>query len=263
LSPTCVSESDFSALYSFSTYCLGYCPSAGSNANALWTDEIGVAGFTHYTGNNGGYNNYNLETIQLGQGLKIPVTLTEGTPRKLTDTYWKVWVDYDQNLSFDPAELVFSGTNPAETSVYSASPLTLQGNFKVPETALSGTTRMRISLSTDGNTLPCDVFAVGEVEDYAVEIVAGGGKQEPGTALLQCYPNPAKDLVRFTALLPDDNTPAQLLLYNMLGQVCQTAAVTGGQIVAVNVSALQPGVYWCQLLQNNNTIAAVKLVLVN
>ncbi|OWY18205.1 T9SS C-terminal target domain-containing protein [Sphingobacteriales bacterium UPWRP_1] len=264
LSPTCVAQSDYSEPYSFSAYCLGYCPSAGSNANALWIDEIALAGFTHSTGNNGGYNNYNLEIIELGQGLKIPLALTEGTPRKLTDTYWKVWIDYDQNLSFDPAELVFSADNPAEAPVYSANPLTIEGNFKVPETAPLGITRMRISASTDGNILPCDVFTTGEVEDYTVEITVGGGKQEPGNAaLLQCYPNPAKDLVQFIALLPNNNEPAQLFLYNMLGQVCQTVTVTGGQNIALNVSALQPGVYWCQLQQNSNTLAAVKLVLVN
>ncbi len=262
-STTCTDLSNFSPSYYFSTFCTGYCTSSGLSASNLWIQNVALDAFAYNSGNNGGYNNYNLQTISLGQGLKIPLALTEGTPRKLTDSYWKVWIDYDQNLVFDAAELVFNAANPSLSSVFSTTPLTTSGFINIPEVAPLGVTRMRIALSTDGNVLPCDVFASGEVEDYLVEIVPGGGKSEVLQPQITLYPNPANEIVQISALLPDDQIPAELVIYNVLGQLVQAPlAVLNNQTTSVNVSMLSPGIYWCALLQNKQTMAVHKMVVV-
>jgi len=85
---------------------------------------------------------------------------------------WRIWIDFNQNNNFDdPGELVYDSggfSGALETS----------GAFKVPDTAASGTTRVRVSMkaATPGDPSdavapgPCSVFAVGEVEDYTIVI---------------------------------------------------------------------------------------------
>jgi GEVED domain/Domain of unknown function DUF11/Secretion system C-terminal sorting domain/CARDB len=70
-----------------------------------------------------------------------------------------VWIDYNQNKVFETTELVASFTRNTTTA-----------NVVVPTTALTGATRMRVSLKTIGAPTACEVFDKGEVEDYTVNI---------------------------------------------------------------------------------------------
>lgn len=262
-SPTCTDVSGFSPSYFFSTFCTGYCTSSGMSTGNLWIDAVSFDDFYHESGNNSGYYPYSLGSIVLGQEQKVPVSLTEGTPRKLTDTHWKVWIDYDQNLAFDAGELVFSAVNPALSSIFSSTPLTTTGYVNIPETAPLGFTRMRVSLSTDGNVLPCDVFDLGEVEDYIIEIVPGGGKSEILAPQIVLFPNPASESIQLNVFLPDSQTPADIRIFNIMGQeVLPSVPVINNQTITMPVNDLTPGVYYCALVQNNQSIAVHKLVVV-
>jgi len=84
---------------------------------------------------------------------------------------WKIWIDFDQNDKFEPAELVYdSGSFTASDEA--------SGKFQIPDTAKTGFTRMRVSMkaalpSDPADAVPpgpCAVFAVGEVEDYTIFI---------------------------------------------------------------------------------------------
>lgn len=72
------------------------------------------------------------------------------------------WIDYNQNNSFETGERVFSG---AGATAYGAS-------VQIPNTALSGQTRLRIRSDyyTDPGNNPCGNVTYGETEDYLITI---------------------------------------------------------------------------------------------
>ncbi len=76
---------------------------------------------------------------------------------------YAVWIDYNNDGVFDPAEKIFEtiiGANYVAT-----------GTFTVPSDVDPLTTTMRVSMKS-GNTIPdpCDVISYGEVEDYAIKL---------------------------------------------------------------------------------------------
>ncbi|MBJ7427353.1 MAG: T9SS type A sorting domain-containing protein [Bacteroidia bacterium] len=81
-----------------------------------------------------------------------------------------IWIDLNQNGSLTDAgeQVVMTGTFPYGTTVFQT------GSFTIPATALTGITRMRVSLieTTVTPILPCGTtFGYGETEDYDVNIL--------------------------------------------------------------------------------------------
>ena len=118
-----------------------------------------TVGYTDYT------SSVSPGTTVLGQNYGISVTdefLADEYPG-----YCKVYIDYNQNGTFDvPGELVFE-------SAYSGNSV-MSGSVSIPSGATLGSTRMRVVLEGDGtaaNALPCGNFTWGEVEDYTLNIV--------------------------------------------------------------------------------------------
>ena len=154
------------AIYS-STPCDGgggtlYCSSSGSNSSYEWINSITVAGTTNNSGNNSGYGNFTTSTpISLTSGGSASVSLSPGFSGSTYNEYWRIWIDYNKNNTFDASELVYSGSGSS----------TVTGSFSVPS-GLTGETRMRISMKYGGNPDPCETFTYGEVEDYTVSFDA-------------------------------------------------------------------------------------------
>lgn len=134
-----------------------YCSSGGSSTGYEWINQVSVAGVSNPSGNNGGYADYTDQVIDLAAGTNS-VTLTPGFGSSSYTEYWKIWIDFNHDDAFTEDESVFNG---ASSSVIS-------GSLTVPETALSGTTRMRISMRYGGTPPSCGSFTYGEVEDYTV-----------------------------------------------------------------------------------------------
>ena len=95
---------------------------------------------------------------------------------------WRIYVDWDQNGTFDPAELMYTNGTSYVSGV--------TGSFTVPTTALSGVTRLRVFGDYWSPTgAPCNFNttygATGEVEDYSFTVGAlppCAGTPTPGTA---------------------------------------------------------------------------------
>jgi len=93
-----------------------------------------------------------------------------------------VWIDYNQNGTFDAAERVYATTTAVPASGSRTTTIT------IPTTALPGVTRLRIR-SQDGvpPADPCASLTFSETEDYNVSILSGsvtnawpGGPNFPG-----------------------------------------------------------------------------------
>jgi hypothetical protein len=86
-----------------------------------------------------------------------------------------VWADWDQNLSFDADELVFS----LDDFWFDNGTTTVAADFYVPDDAILGNTWIRGRITADGPLTPSGAFCTGEVEDYPAGVVP-----EPTTLLL-------------------------------------------------------------------------------
>jgi hypothetical protein len=135
----------------------------------------------------GGYGNYTALATDLPYGVPTLITVTNGHP--YSSDQCKVWIDWNQNLSF---------SDPGEAFVMSGSP----GNgpytalITAPDTALSGPTRLRVRITYTGVLDPCGTTTYGEVEDYTVNVL-----EVPGAC---CYAG--KSVVTCETLLPSQCT---------------------------------------------------------
>ena len=136
-----------------------YCESYGESTQYEWIESIAVNGTTNQSGNDGGYGDYTDIVIPVNTGNNT-LTLTPGFSGNNYHEYWCVAIDYNQNGIFEYNEIAY----------YNASAYTINGNFNIPQDALEGETRMRISMRFGNYAYPCDIFAEGEVEDYTVNI---------------------------------------------------------------------------------------------
>ncbi len=93
--------------------------------------------------------------------------------------------------------------------------------------------------------------------------VFGIGLEEDKASISLPYPNPANNWVRFD--VNTGSSPAKLDVYDMLGKVVvhkDLSARQGEQEIRVNVSHLQPGMYFYTLRSGNNEAVLTKRLLI-
>ena len=227
-----------------------YCASKGNSVADEFIDYVSIGGIANTTGANGGYGNFTNLVGNLPYGSNT-ILFSAGFTGTAYTEFWKVWIDYNKNGTFETAEQVVSGS--------SSSSATLSGAFTVPTTALSGTTRMRVSMKYNAAQTACETFSYGEVEDYTVNIGAAAVTNitskteielgdENSLFDIKMYPNPVNDILKVTM---NDNRVASFRIINFLGQ-----QVDGGQLAenAINVSKLAAGVYFFEVNDGQKTI---------
>jgi hypothetical protein len=145
------------------TYC-------ASKSNAPWTEWIATVqiGTLTNASQKEGYGNFLSQTTDLAKGSNYTFNLTKGfswaaDPTNATQQ-GRVWIDYNQNGTFEDSEIIISFTRNTNT-----------GTVTIPTTATTGSTRMRVSLKTIGLPTACETFDKGEVEDYTVNITGSTG----------------------------------------------------------------------------------------
>ena len=167
------------------SYCI---PLTGSGCS--FDDYINSFTFATLSNLNSGCNNLNgtgysyfnsiaAPQIMAGQSYSTSATVSPFYPQGVA-----VWIDFNQNGTFETTERVFAtaAAIPAGT--------TQSGTIAIPTTALPGTTRMRVrcSYASAGTTIdPCASLTYSETEDYNVSILSGsitnawpGGVNFPG-----------------------------------------------------------------------------------
>jgi len=107
----------------------------------------------------------------------INTTLTQGTTSNISASItvngpWVqhciAWIDWNNNCSFaDAGETFDLGQTPGTAGTF-----VLSGTVTVPESAVIGSTRMRVSEQYSQNPGSCDVATYGEAEDYTVIVQA-------------------------------------------------------------------------------------------
>ncbi len=249
-----------SASISFTTLAavLNYCTTKGSNSSYEWIDYVSFGGMTNTTGNNGGYADFTNKTATVAKGATSTIVFSAGFSSSSYSEFWSVWIDFNQNGIFEASERVVNGSSSLATN--------LSATIAIPSTALTGITRMRVTMKYNSAATTCETFNYGEVEDYSVNITntatslnttfASVKADEIGNEaaeVLSVYPNPTSDYIKLTLARGNDLSYS---ITNFAGQVVKTGKVSDEMI---DVSALRNGVYVVQVNDGQKEITT-KLV---
>jgi endonuclease I len=215
-----------------------YCSTKGNSVADEYIDFVSIGGISNSSGANGGYIDNTSMVGNVNYGSNSIVFSTGFTGQSYTE-YWKVWIDFNQDGTFDSSEEVVTGSSSSSSN--------LSATFNIPTSAQSGSTRMRVSMKYNAAPTPCETFSYGEVEDYTLNI---GGSAKMA--------NPAKPILA-DALL--EETPVYYSsIYNSYNgltlkmkdkrQVVYSMFTTNGSLVAtgdfsekISLEGLETGTY--------------------
>ncbi|WP_428743514.1 GEVED domain-containing protein [Tenacibaculum sp.] len=220
---------------------VSYCSSKGNNSSYEWIDNVELGGMTNATGNNGGYADFTSKTATLAQGSSNQMVVSAGFSSSSYTEYWAVWIDFNQNGTFESSEKVVTGS--------SSSAGNLTSTVAVPSGATLGTTRMRVSMKYNASQSSCETFTYGEVEDYTVNIVSSARLENPvsvsgerlgneSNSNLSVYPNPAANFVQVKLASQAENMTYKIV--NSIGRVIKAGRLNSSNI---NTSNLKKGIY--------------------
>lgn len=180
-------------------------------------------------------------TLFKGPPYTLEVTLNAHFP---CDSLF-AWIDYNNNLSFEPNEqLVFGPPSAFNTSTVT---------FNVPANAVEDTVVLRIRNIYDCNGPapdPCNNY-FGEVEDYGVIIETQMIAVEPEAPSLSLFPNPADN----TLSVQGAGLGERVQVVDLKGVVLNVPFERGGEKIQLDVSSLPAGNYLLLLEQNGKTIS--------
>ena len=233
-----------------------YCDANGGNAADEYIDAVTVGPFTNISTANANYTDYtDLSTLTLVAGNSYPISLTPGFPAGSYSEYFKIWIDYNANGTFDePTELAFDAGSGSQNTV--------TGTITVPAAAAlaPGSTRMRVGMAYVGifgtGTPPssCGTYSYGEVEDYCVNLeIIDGVENLNGNFNITVYPNPAKESIQLN--LPSNIQKFQLRILSNEGK-CVKNLFTDSRNISVN--ELAAGYYIIEVISESG-IARTKI----
>ena len=133
------------------------CVSFATNTTYEHIESITIGSFTNTSGSNSGYGDYSAMSIEVIPGETLNLELVPFFSGQSYTEHWAIWVDVDNNGSFDFTEQLFAGSNTATTF----------GTLTVP-TLAPGSYNMRISMQYNDAPPPCSTYTYGEVEDLSL-----------------------------------------------------------------------------------------------
>ncbi|WP_435260987.1 GEVED domain-containing protein [Tenacibaculum sp. nBUS_03] len=219
---------------------VSYCASKGNNSSYEWIDYVSFGGMTNSTGNDGGYADYTSKVATVATGSTNQLIVSTGFRSTAYNEYYSIWIDYNQNGTFESSEKVASGNSTSSGN--------LSYNVSVPSGANLGTTRMRVSMKWNASQTACESFSYGEVEDYTVNVTANSSR---GTILdnvapltnenvldLMVYPSPASNFIQVKLVSRAESSTYRIT--NTIGSVVLSGKLNSSSL---NVSKLNSGVY--------------------
>ncbi|WP_310992045.1 GEVED domain-containing protein [Aequorivita marina] len=196
-----------------------------------------------------GYGDYTamVATVQSNGTYPISVTVGGGWANESVS----VWIDFDDNGTFDEDEFFFIGTGSAET---------LTGDIAIPNDVADGNYRMRVRVAAVDETtatwdMACDEDQVyGETEDYTVTVDGVAGVDDNATNSFTFYPNPVENTLTISA----NETIQSVSAYNVLGQeVLNNTNFADGKM---DVSSLPTGTFMFRLTFESGQAENFKVV---
>lgn len=263
--------------------CIDYCDAAAGSTAFEWIRRVRFRDINNISGDDGGYGDYTFLSTDVTPGSSYNLRLRPGFSGSSYQEYWRVWIDWDQDGSFDTSELVLEDNDDG---------LVVQA-VNIPLNATPGTTRMRVTMQYNQYADACGDFAEGEVEDYSINVIATLAIQQPtneleaftgtqdeqtdqleeidlslpavtpaaATPLLQLFPNPAWNSVNirtvYTQCVQIHNQLGQLVWEQQLDQQQNTH-----QLV-VDISGFDNGIYFVRVSSATDDLVEKLVILAN
>lgn len=220
---------------------VAYCASQGNSTSDEKISKVVFSTISNSSTGTAGYENFTTQIANVNKGSAYTITIT---PKWTSTSYnegYAVFIDYNGDGDFaDAGETVFTKAASKTTPV--------TGSITIPASAITGNTRMRVSMKYNGIPTSCETFSYGQVEDYTLNIKAAGTVSSlvPVTSeAINVYPNPVKNVLNI----------------NAKGDYNYQLISTDGKIVkdgdqsenAVNVQNLPTGVYIMKITQGGKT----------
>lgn len=202
-----------------------YCTSQGNSVADERIKRVQLNTIDNTSTGGTGYTDFTAISTTVNRGSTYTITITpEWTGTAYSEGY-AVWIDYNRDGDFlDSGERVYSRSATKTTPV--------SGSFKIPTTAVAGTTRMRVSMKYNGVPTSCETFSYGQVEDYTIVINAARETEEAFT--INLAPNP----VEGDELFVEGNfSSATYRIVNMLGQAVAAGKIENGIVPVYGISS--------------------------
>ena len=251
---TCGTDTTYSEVFEFqskgcgSCIDLDYCESQQFfNNNDAFISKVEINSFSNTSGENDmGYENFTVPTpeeIAIGDDFTLTVEVSEfNDGSKL-----KVWMDLDQDGNFENSEIL------ADESISSG---TLTTDISVPNSALTGITRIRISYGISNNpnasinltscVTSTSQFIDGEAEDYCINLLESTSTDDQLKNIsLSTFPNPFQNTVHIKGDFPFGKK-YELKILNIMGE---TISIVDDFSMSdeINLSNIPSGVYFLQI----------------
>ncbi|HEX9827862.1 MAG TPA: zinc-dependent metalloprotease family protein [Flavobacteriaceae bacterium] len=168
----------------------GNCTSVANEIYETSTTRVQFNTIDNVSAKPSGYSDYTSISTNVNRDSSYNLTVNVNTDGDYT-TNTIVWIDWNQNCSFDDAGEEYdlgSATNVANGTTSNSPSVT------IPSSATLGSTIMRVTTKYDGDGLPtsCENGADGEVEDYTVNVLPTLDIETYGFDNFKVYPNPNK-----------------------------------------------------------------------
>ncbi len=265
----CSSLNSTYSISQFSTLQQVYCASKGTNLSLMWIDLFKLSNINRTSGADAGYYNGTQSVVNLTKGVSNTLSYSPGFSGSIYRVYWKVWIDYNKNGVFtDTGEQILSSSTTG-SGTYTV-------NFTVPTSALTGQTRIRVSMKYSAYSTPCETFTYGEVEDYTVNISSTvATTQQVAQARIgevvekslnfseisaTAFPNPAQDEIMIE-FKNTDTKGLKLYVLDIKGNEMFSETMEENQTsYGINVAKFTPALYLIKLekAEKQKTIKFVK-----
>lgn len=219
---------------------VSYCASQSNDTSDERIQRVVFGTINNPSTGTAGYENFTSVSTNVTKGSSYTMTITPLWTGTVYSEGYAVFIDYNQDGDFsDSGETVWTRSATTTTPV--------SGTITIPATALTGTTRMRVSMKYNGVPTACESLSYGQVEDYTLNIVSSGKNDDvPIAADIRLYPNPATDVLHV-----DGIGNVRYRIVNMMGQEVARGETGDGSIVVVGIAA---GQYLVELVKETTTV---------
>ena len=247
-----VIHGEFTSMITFKTLS-EYCISKGKSANYEWIKRVNLGTIDRISGKDAGYFNASNLITDVVKGSSYTINYQSGTSGSSGTLYWRIWIDFNNNNSFEDAgEMI--------VSLASASTGLLSSTFTIPSSAVLAKVRMRVSLKYSGYSTSCLSFSYGEVEDYSINILSSGGlvyleSEKEKIENIKLYPNPFTNNFNLEFFANQDQE-VQMNLLDQMGRLIFSKplyAKEGDNIFHIESLDFIPATYLIQIKSANDT----------
>ncbi|MDD7884378.1 GEVED domain-containing protein [Flavivirga sp. 57AJ16] len=231
---------------------INYCDSASTNVDDEFISNVQLSTINN-SSNAQFYSDFTSISTDLNEGETYTVTVVPTWTGTIYPEAYAVWIDYNNNGSFnDAGELVWSKAPSTDASN--------SGSFTVPNGTSQTSVRMRVSMKYNNIPTSCETFTWGEVEDYTINLGTGSSVNANVKALrsftetanknITIHPNPANSSLTIDIFESDFD---KVTIFASTGAIIKKVNPSKGTHT-VDVSHFMTGMYFVRFVSKRLAI---------